>query len=186
MRQLNRSLDDYLALAEPNEEGCRIWPMARNGRGYGVAGDQGRGKSRLVHDVIYGMMREPLVPGLQVGHTCHDRAVENGTCDGGDACRHRPCFEPSHLAAQTPSENIRLSVGNGNGQKADCGVCGRPLSGDNLVTSALPKRKCRHCTNRRSRESRERRLLDPSKAARIHQQNVEAGRRFRERGTSAR
>jgi hypothetical protein len=185
MRRLDRSLADYLALAEPNEEGCRIWPLAKNHRGYGVVSTFGRGHGRLVHGVVYELVNGPLPKPFQVGHICHDRAVATGTCSGGDQCRHRPCFEPSHLEKQTNRENGQRGWGNGNRRKTHCGICDRPLEGDNLLRSALPVRSCRDCANRRSRESRAKRMRDSVKAERIRQQSIEAGRRYRERSHRA-
>lgn len=45
----------------------------------------------------------PVPDGLDIGHVCHDVDVD---CPGGNTCPHRACYELTHLAPQTRSENL--------------------------------------------------------------------------------
>jgi hypothetical protein len=84
--------------------------------------------------------------GMQVAHLCHDRAVEEGTCDGGIDCPHRKCANPAHLGLQTPSENTMVQR-HANRRKTHCPQ-GHPLAGDNLIVWKDGKRRCRTCLGR--------------------------------------
>jgi len=84
--------------------------------------------------------------GMQVGHLCHDAAVEAGTCDGGDDCPHRKCVNPDHLGLQTASENTMLQR-HANRAKTACPK-GHPLEGANLIVWKDGKRRCRTCLGR--------------------------------------
>ena len=41
---------------------------------------------------------------MVIDHVCHN---DDLSCAGGNACRHRRCFNPAHLAVTSRSQNIR-------------------------------------------------------------------------------
>ena len=94
-----------LDLGVRRDDGCLIWPKATNREGYGVVKIGGKaGKLWLVHRAVM-----PDTP-LPIDHVCHTLAVERGECEGGPACPHRPCFEPSHLEPVTVKVNSRRGL----------------------------------------------------------------------------
>jgi hypothetical protein len=73
-----------------------------------------------------------ILPGLEAGHLCHDRAAEAGTCSATNAtpCDHRRCVNPDHLAEQTHEENNKAghSLSAQHARKTHC-PRGHPLDG---------------------------------------------------------
>ncbi len=88
-----------------DENGCWVWQGA-HAVGYGKVWM--KGKSHSTHKVAYIEWIGPVPEGKDVGHKCHDEAVEKGLCDGGE-CSHRLCCNPDHLKAETRSENLNAS-----------------------------------------------------------------------------
>lgn len=68
---------------------------------------QGR-VSHYAHRVSYRMWRGEIPEGLAVDHMCHNEAVARGECEGG-ACKHRRCFNPTHLQLLSFADNVRAS-----------------------------------------------------------------------------
>lgn len=83
-RLLNRS--------QPQDNGCRIWLGATNGKaGYGKMFDGIR--SEYVHRIAYRVFIGEIPKGLTIDHV-----LERG-------CTSRKCIEPTHLEAVTITEN---------------------------------------------------------------------------------
>jgi hypothetical protein len=96
--------------------GCWVWTGYVRSNGYGEFQMQGR--LWKAHRWAYEHWREPIPPGLEPDHECHNRDL---SCSGGPTCRHRRCVNPGHMEAKTPRENQRAGrhrspPGEGNGR----------------------------------------------------------------------
>jgi HNH endonuclease len=69
---------------------CWPWGGTIQSKGYGLVG------GRLVHRVVYELVRGPIPAGLTIDHLC----------------RNRRCANPSHLEAVTMQENYRRGEGH--------------------------------------------------------------------------
>jgi hypothetical protein len=88
------------------EDGCWL----RNGQdrnGYTQAKVNGRLYASHRVALVAALGRD-LLPGMTVGHLCHDRAFAAGTCTATETepCHHRRCVNPEHLTEQSYRENI--------------------------------------------------------------------------------
>lgn len=80
------------------------WPWTGTiQHGYGYY--SGKVAHRLIYEITAG---SPLEPGMQVDHQCHNDAVREGRCAGGE-CMHRRCCNPDHMIARTPQEHADAS-----------------------------------------------------------------------------
>lgn len=87
-------------------DGCLIWPMGRDDKGYGIVGYLGKvyKASRLMCILAHG---EPPTPMHEAAHSCG-----NG---------HIGCFHPQHVSWKTGSENQHDSIQHGTfGRKPGC------------------------------------------------------------------
>lgn len=117
--------------------GCRRWVRSHNSRGYGLI-CVGGGKVDTVHRVAYRLWVGEIPEGYTIDHV-HDRG-----------CRHKDCFEPTHLEAVTGQENARRAA-------VLITRCphGHEYTEDNTIVktraSGRQERSCRTCqnTNRR-------------------------------------
>lgn len=78
-------------VAEPDENGCRIWQGAIDCAGYGRFGLTGT-RTVLAHRFSYELTRAPVLDGQCVHHRCKSRA----------------CVEPDHLQPVTRALHNRL------------------------------------------------------------------------------
>jgi hypothetical protein len=79
------------------ETGCLRWTGAKNPKGYGRQWDGNR--VQQVHRLAYEAWVGPIPDGYEIDHV-----YERG-------CRHRDCYEPTHLEAVTHAENIGRRTG---------------------------------------------------------------------------
>ena len=126
-------------------DGCWIWTGESNNDNYGMFRPRPGAARQMAHRYSYEAHKGPIPSGMDVGHLCHDRAVEAGLCPGGRECQHRKCVNPAHLEAQTRSENTRLQ-NHANRNKTAC-PHGHPYNEENTITRK-GKRFCRTCANR--------------------------------------
>ena len=147
-------------------DACWIWLGAPSPYGYGrlsIGGSMYRAH-RVALTIVLG---RDIEPGLIAGHECHDRAAAAGECNNWDACKHRLCVNPRHLAEQTNAENTLASANTLpaiHAAKTNC-PAGHALIAGNLVASKL-RHGGRTCLTCKIENDRERNSLI-SKAARL-------------------
>lgn len=148
--RLNRG--QYAAIARKVKvdptTGCWIWTGPTTPNGYAKMTFEG--KDRVVHRIMYEHLHGPIPEGYQGGHSCHDRAVEAGTCGGGDDCPHRRCVAPEHQTLQTPSENT-MAQNHHARNRTHC-PRGHEYTDENTrIGKSDGKRYCRACDRERVR-----------------------------------
>lgn len=126
-----------------------MWQGETGRGGYGrFVADEKDSKSRVqAHKWIYEVVNGPIPDGFQVDHKCHSKAVEDGTCDGGDDCRHRRCCNPDHLEAVTPAENT-FRQNHANRRKTHC-PAGHEYTPENTAVRGDGARRCLTCERAR-------------------------------------
>jgi len=139
----------------PGSDECWLWLGSIDRHGYGtlaVKQPDGRWRNVFAFRVSYEIANgEPVPPGLQVDHTCHNGDL---TCPGGDNCLHRMCVNPAHLEAVTRKVNARRSHSHHGGQTH----CPQEHEYTPANTYYRPdgSRQCRTCVlDRQSARSRE-------------------------------
>lgn len=75
-----------------DERGCWNWSGSHTPKGYGRISVSG--KAAYTHRESYQLHVGPIPAGLHIDHLC----------------RNRGCFNPDHLEAVTPGENIRRGL----------------------------------------------------------------------------
>lgn len=131
------------------DEHCLLWKGRTDPAGYGRF-DLSSGGSIATHRFVWqAIMLKPIPEGLQIDHVCHTRAVEAGTCDGGDDCRHRLCCNPAHLEAVTPSVNTERQ-NHAERRKTECPK-GHPYDEENTAHRG-GKRFCKQCDRDRKKK----------------------------------
>lgn len=120
------------------ETGCMLWVGAKDTKGYGHFGLEGR--TVRSHRLAYEHWKMPIPTGLVIDHLC--RVVN--------------CVNPDHLEAVTTGENTRRGLsplGRGGVEmkrsRTHC-PAGHPYSGANLILSE-GRRRCRACRYARNR-----------------------------------
>lgn len=139
-----------------SDEGCWLWLGRIRPDGYGTFWD---GKKTVrAHRFSYVFYVGEIGEGLNIDHRCHSR---DGTCAGGDTCRHRRCVNPFHLDA-VPHEvnNARgLSVSANKMRWSSC-PSGHPYDPDNTyIDPKRGSRNCRTCRREANRRSERKRRL---------------------------
>jgi hypothetical protein len=74
-----------------DENGCWIWQMCRNNRGYGLKWDPATRRLMVAHRWYYERSRGPIPRGMQIDHLCNVEA----------------CVNVAHLEAVTPQVNSK-------------------------------------------------------------------------------
>ena len=100
------------------------------------------GVYRGLHRVTWEILNGPIPSGMIIDHTCHNEALEQGTCKGGKICIHRACINPAHLRLTSHLENVKAG-GRPLGNNTHC-VNGH-LVADNLEYRPSGKAFCRSC-----------------------------------------
>lgn len=134
-----------------SDENCLLWAGRKDSSGYGRF-DLDSGVSIAVHRFVYQIMHGEVLPDdMQVDHVCHTLAVQRGTCEGGDDCRHRLCCNPQHLEFVTASENT-IRQNHAGRRKTHCPK-GHEYTPENTRVGN-GKRYCRQCDRERDRSAR--------------------------------
>ena len=123
--------------------GCWIWTGQATHDGYGKWVPSPGQPPILTHLYSYLLHNGPVPEGMDVGHECHDRAVIEGTCDGGPECPHRRCCNPQHLGVQSRSENT-LAQNHYYRNRSEC-PHGHAYDEQNTIIGKDGKRRCREC-----------------------------------------
>ena len=127
-----------------------MWTGDGNNDGYGMFRPSAGKPRSMVHRWAYETYVAPIPAGMQIDHKCH---TDDTSCPGGSDCGHRRCCNPEHLEAVTASENTTRQRHYKRG-KEECPK-GHPYQGDNLITGADGKRRCRACDLERKRKARQ-------------------------------
>lgn len=114
-------------------EGCWQWEGATS-EGYATL--RRKGRTYLVHRLVYEEVTGPIPPGRQIDHLC----------------RNRSCLNPAHMEVVTPRENTLRGEGvtAQNARKTHC-PRGHPYNEGNTVLRARGGRGCRTCQREWSR-----------------------------------
>lgn len=140
-------------VAEPDENGCRLWCASLSRKGYGHFGLRGRGMVGA-HRVAYVLAyREDIPQGMALDHLC----------------RVRHCVNPEHLRVVTNGQNLRAPGSEHwareRSEKTHCSR-GHPLSGENVNAYQLRRgrgrRQCEACMRAHNRLSSRRRQYGTS------------------------
>lgn len=125
-------LERFLMKVEVAETGCWEWTAARR---YGYGAFRVGNKMEQAHRVAYRFWVGVIPAGCEIDHLC----------------RNQGCVNPAHLEAVTHQENMRRgeSPVARQAKKTHCPQ-GHPYSGTNLVLDG-GHRKCRICSNERTR-----------------------------------
>jgi hypothetical protein len=123
--------------------GCWLWTGQGDKDGYGYFTPYPGSRRWMAHVWSYEAHKGPVPEGMDVGHICHDRAVIEGTCDGGTDCMHRRCTNPLHLEPQTRSENT-LAQKHYERNVTHCPK-GHEYTPENTYVDPKGKRRCREC-----------------------------------------
>ena len=131
---------------------CLLWTGPTFPNGYGKF-RRGPGQpEKAAHRIAWeNFTNTPVPDGMQLGHTCHDEALERGECDGGPGCPHRSCVNPMHLEPQSPSQNTLLS-NHAQRRKPHCPQ-GHEYTEENTIRRD-GRRWCRTCESARTARRR--------------------------------
>lgn len=130
---------------------CSEWHGSLDAYGYGQIGFDGR--KLKVHRIVYELLVGPIPDGMDIDHTCHNKAVALGLCAAGP-CAHRRCQNPFHMEP-VPNKINTLRGGSLqalNARKTHC-VRGHPFDLFNTYTY-MGARQCKTCRFQRQYERR--------------------------------
>ncbi len=131
-----------------DETRCWPWRARKSQQGYGtfIVIDQFRGQAhRMAYELEVGSIPE----GYVIDHRCHDPK----TCEGGPACPHRRCCNPSHMKLVTISENLSLDRAiKHHGRKTHCPQ-GHEYTAENTYVAAKG-RTCKTCAKANAKKNR--------------------------------
>jgi hypothetical protein len=116
-------------------DACWIWHGAINSQGYGNVGRFSR--TYLTHRVAYELTHGPVPEGLDLDHTCRNRA----------------CVNPAHLEPVTFLANMRRRYAKKPDERETHCLQGHELTPENTSwIQSSGQRRCRTCALDRKRE----------------------------------
>ena len=117
--------------------GCWEWQGTKNPKGYGSIRRDMDGPKVAVHRLAYAEMVGPIPDGLEIDHTCFNRA----------------CVNPDHLEPVTHEENVNRGRRNQNHGKTHC-IHGHAFDEANTSIDTLGRRVCKTCSRNRTAKYR--------------------------------
>ncbi len=135
-RDLTERFWSYVVTGDPGE--CWLWTGTITSNGCGTF--RADGKTVKVNRLAYTLFVGVIPEGVRVTHQCHLDAVP--TCREGNACPHRRCVNPDHLALRT---------GASRPVPTTC-VHGHPYTEETLILRKNGGRACRTCKQIRERK----------------------------------
>ena len=89
---------------EPQANGCWWYPALPNKTGYAATRiGWPVTKSEKIYRLSWTFYKGDIPEGMTIDHLCHDPKV----CKEGNACLHRRCVNPDHLALVSQSDNSK-------------------------------------------------------------------------------
>lgn len=131
-------------------DACWPWTGGTFVRGYGCFYTLGTAKTRRMikaHRLAYELANDGDCPPT-VDHECHD----NADCTLAEACPHRRCCNPAHLAAKTVAQN--LSRSREGIYRSECRRR-HAMTPENTYETPSGGRQCRACAAARARSARQ-------------------------------
>lgn len=145
--------ENLLRRMAPQPDGCIYFTGQITKEGYGRL--RVRGTMTLAHRASYEHFVGPIPEGMVLDHECHNRS----DCkEVDDACLHRRCVNPQHVAPKTQRENTHASPNTVNGPLSERTHCIRGhefTEANTYVSPTRAGRVCRACRNDRVNRHRE-------------------------------
>ena len=148
------AIERFMLRVQKSDNGCWNWTAFKTPDGYGIF-CLAKNKNTSAHRFSYTHHIGEIPAGLEIDHICSVRS----------------CVNPAHLEVVTHQENVQRGKQRGgyanNGKelalakrsKTHC-PSGHPYAGENLVIdSSSGGRRCKICTNEKSRRYQIRKLL---------------------------
>lgn len=135
---MSRNAEAFWAKVEKLGSGCWLWQGWTNVKGYGEVGR--KGCAHLAHRFAFELERGPIPHGLNVHHECNNPR----------------CVNPDHLTLMSRNEHASLhNLTNHWRKRVKHCKRGHEFTPENTFMAG-GQRRCRICSNKWCRESRQR------------------------------
>src|SRR5262245_15923950 len=133
----------FWSKVKKQKNGCWVWTGSKNAAGYGSIRIDNVGTKR-VHILSYEWYHGELLPGLEVDHSCRNRA----------------CVNPRHLQPVSHAENMRLVWERNPHERPTHCRHGHELTAETMAVGA-DRWRCRICARERTARGRARQAGAP-------------------------